>query len=102
MTKALAFLTVTLITAILAGGCSSIQKPADAPIGYQGTGDVIEYHPNGKIKRKAEYLNGELVSVVRFYPSGTEESSEQYARGEIQDATYYFASGRVKTEIRGK
>lgn len=101
MTKTVAFLSATLMTVALVGGCVSVEKPIDTPISYDGTGDVTEYHPNGKIKRKAVYLNGELVSVVRFYPSGTEESNEQYTLGEIHDATYYFASGRVKTKISG-
>jgi len=100
--KTTKFLTATLMTVALVGGCSTGRKSADTPISYHGTGDVIEYHPNGKVKRKAEYLNGELVSVVRFYASGKEESNEQYALGEIHDATYYFADGRVKTEISGK
>lgn len=102
MMKTVAFLTATLMTATLAGGCSSIEKPLASPTSYHGTGEVVEYHANGKIKRKAEYQSGELVSVVRFYASGTEQSNEHYAVGEIHDATYYFADGRVKTRIRSK
>jgi len=102
MMKTVAILTVTLMTAALLSACSGFQESAAEPISYHGTGDVVEYHPNGKIKRKAEYLNGELVSVVNFYPSGKEESREHYATGELQDATYYFTDGRVKTRITGK
>lgn len=102
MPKTVAILTAALTIAALVAGCSSVRKTAGEPISYGGTGDVVEYHPNGRLKRKAEYLNGELVSVVSFYPSGTEKSDEHYALGEIHDATYYFADGRVKTRITGK
>ena len=102
MTKTVAILTATLMVAALLSACSGFQESAAEPINYHGSGDVVEYHSNGKIKRKAEYLNGELVSVVDFYPSGTEKSREHYTMGELQDATYYFASGRVKTRITGK
>ena len=84
----------------LFGACSSVHKAADEPIGHHGTGNVVEFHPNGKVKREAEYRDGELVSVVTYYASGTEESNEHYMLGEIHAATYYFADGRVKTRIR--
>ena len=100
MTKKIAATIVTLLAVSLLAGCSSFQEKG--PIAYSGTGDIVEYHANGKIKRKTEYMDGELVSVVSFYASGTEEFTELYTSGELHDATYYFASGRVKTEIRGK
>ena len=97
--------TATLIAAILATtlltGCGSIPQSSDTIINYSGTGDVVEYHANGKVKRKAVYINGQLVSVVSFYASGAQESTEQYQSGEIHSAAYFFRSGRVKTEING-
>ena len=99
MTKLISQLSITLMMVTLLGGCSSIGKPADGPIVHQGTGNVVEYYANGKVKREAEYLDGELVAVVTYYASGTEESNEHYELGHIHDATYYFADGRVKTEI---
>ena len=98
MTKNATFLIATLVAAALMGGCS-FQKQAAEPINYHGTGDIVEYHPNGKVKRKREYQDGELVSVVSFYASGTEKSNEHYTMGELHDATYFFADGRVKTRI---
>ena len=99
MTKLISQLSITLVVVALLGGCSSVRGPADGPIVHQGTGNVVEYHANGKIKREAEYLDGELVTVVTYYASGTEKSNEHYALGDIHDATYYFADGRVKTKI---
>ena len=99
MTKLISQLSITLVMVTLLGGCSSVRGPADGPIIHQGTGNVVEYHANGKVKREAEYLDGELVTVVTYYASGTEESNEHYELGHIHDATYYFADGRTKTEI---
>ena len=99
MTKLISKISITLVMVTLLGGCSSVRGPADGPIVHQGTGNVVEYHANGKIKREAEYLDGELVTVVTYYASGTEESNEHYELGHIHDATYYFADGRTKTEI---
>ena len=95
---ALQIATALMMIAFL-GACSSVHRPAGEPIGHHGTGNVVEYHPNGKVKREAEYRDGELLSVVTFYASGTEESNERYMLGEIHAATYYFADGRVKTKI---
>jgi hypothetical protein len=101
MAKTIANLTITLMAVTLVGACTGFQKQGP-PTSYDGTGDIVEYHSNGSLKRKAEYLNGELVSVVGFYPSGAEEFDEHYTMGELQDATYYFASGRVRAEVGGK
>ena len=102
MKKTMITLTATLMTVVLIGGCSSVRKPGEPPISYSGTGYVVEYHANGKISRKTEYLNGEMTSDVTYYASGTEKSNAHYTQGEMHDATYYFASGRVKAEIRPK
>ena len=93
--------TVTLMAATLLAGCSGIPQSSDTVVNYSGSGDVVQYHANGKVKRKAVYLDGQLVSVVSFYANGAEESNEQYQLGEIHSATYFFRSGRVKTTING-
>ena len=73
-------IAITLMMVTLFGACSSVHKAADEPIGHHGTGNVVEFHPNGKVKREAEYRDGELVSVVTYYASGTEESNELGSR----------------------
>ena len=99
MKKRAVQIAITLTMVTLLGACSSIHKPAGEAISHHGTGTVVEYHPNGKVKREAEYRDGALLSVVTYYASGTEESNENYMLGEIHAATYYFADGRVKTKI---
>jgi antitoxin component YwqK of YwqJK toxin-antitoxin module len=94
-------LIATMLTAGFLAGCGSTPQPVDIAATYQGSGDVVEYHPNGKVKRKTAYDNGQLVSVVSFYASGTEESNEHYQQGRIHSATYFYSSGRVKTEVIG-
>ena len=83
----------------LTGGCSSVPTAADNAIEHLDTGSVVEYHANGKVKREAEYTDGELVTLITYYASGTEASNEHYMLGELLAATYYFADGRVKTKI---
>lgn len=101
MTRTTATLIAAILAATLLAGCSSFPHSSDTVINYSGSGDVLEYHANGKVKRKAVYLDGKLVSVVSFYANGAKESNEQYQLGEIHSATYFFRSGRVKTTING-
>lgn len=99
MTKKAAILLATVAAASLTSACTTVKTNDQAIVHLQGTGDVLDYHPNGKVRRKANYVDGELVSEVRYFASGSEESNEQYHDGELQNATYFYASGRVKTRI---
>jgi hypothetical protein len=95
---ALQLMAVTTIVTLI-GGCSSSPTAADIAIEHLDTGSLVEYHANGKVKREAEYTDGELVTLITYYASGTEASNEHYLLGELLAATYYFADGRVKTRI---
>lgn len=101
MTKTTATFIAAILASTLLAGCSNNPRSSDTVTKYSGSGDVVEYHANGEVKRKAVYVDGQLVSVVSFYASGTKESSEQYQLGEIHSATYFFRSGRVKTRVNG-
>jgi len=92
--------TATLMAACLVAGCSA--QPIEPPDAYRGTGEIVDYHANGKVKRVARYEAGELASQVSYYASGTEASNELFESGEIQSATYYFENGEVKTEVTAR
>jgi len=98
MIKTTALSIATLLAITLTAGCSTQQSGLTADK-HPVSGEVVEYHPNGKVKRKAEYLDGQLVSVDSYYASGATESNELYQSGEIHSGTYFFTSGRVKANI---
>jgi antitoxin component YwqK of YwqJK toxin-antitoxin module len=100
MTKTLIFVALVFAAASLAGCGSSPHKSALASE-FDGSGKLTEFHANGKVKRKATFLDGELVSAASYYASGVEESDEQYELGKIHSATYYFSNGRVKASLVG-
>jgi len=98
MIKITALSIATILAITLTVGCSTQQSSLTADK-HPVSGEVVEYHANGKVKRRAEYLDGQLVSVDSYYASGTTESNEQYQSGEIHSGTYFFTSGRVKAKI---
>lgn len=102
MKKSLLQLMAVGMIVTLTAGCSSVPTAADIAIEHLDTGSLVEYHANGKVKREAEYKDGELVTLITYYASGTEASNEHYLLGELLAATYYFADGRVKTKISSK
>ena len=101
MTRMINLLAAITATVGLTAACSSAPRPGDAITEYSGSGTVVEYHANGKVRRKAEYVDGRLSTVASYYASGQQESSERYEHGELESATYYFASGRVKARVDG-
>jgi antitoxin component YwqK of YwqJK toxin-antitoxin module len=80
-------------------GCETAQPIDISQIQYQGTGEIVDYHPNGRLKRKTEFVDGNLVKSVSFFASGTRASEEQFAEGALTNAVYYFTSGEVKTRV---
>jgi hypothetical protein len=98
MTKTTALSIAAILVITMTAGCST-QRPSLAADKHPVSGEVVEYHANGKVKRKAEYLDGQLVSVNSYYANGSTEFNEQYQSGEIHSGTYFFTSGRVKAEI---
>ena len=101
MIKITALSIATILAITLTAGCS-IQESSLTADKHPVSGEVVEYHANGKVKRKAEYHDGQLVSVDSYYASGTTESNEQYQSGEIYSGTYFFTSGRVKARINAE
>ena len=83
----------------LFAGCSSAPNAAPMMDAYTGTGKTVEYHENGKVKREARYVDGELINLTTYYASGTKQSDELYKAGKIHSAAYYFSSGRLKAEV---
>ena len=101
MIKITALSIATILAITLTASCSTQQSSLTTDK-HPVSGEVVEYHSNGKVKRKAEYLDGQLVSVDSYYASGTTESNEQYQSGEIHSGTYFFTSGRVKAKINAE
>ena len=101
MIKITALSIATILAITLTASCST-QKSSLTADKHPVSGELVEYHANGTVRRKAEYLDGQLVSVDSYYASGTTESNEQYQSGEIQSATYFFTSGRVKAKINAE
>ena len=100
MTKTLIFVAMVFAAASLAG-CGSSPHQRVLASDFNGSGELTEYHANGKVKRKATFLDGQLVSAATYYPSGVDESDEHYELGKIHSATYFFSNGRVKASLVG-
>ncbi len=66
---------------------------------YQGTGEVIEYHANGKVKSKSVFVQGQLTSTVTFFTSGTKDCEQTFRDHQLHSETCYFTSGDVKRTI---
>ena len=95
-----AFILSSLLFAIPAiSGCETAPSVDTSKIHYQGSGEVVDYHPNGKLKRRADFVDGKLVRSISFYASGTRSDEEEYSEGEIAGAVYYFKNGEVKTRV---
>ena len=88
-----------LIVCVFLAGCSTTPKSFGPGDDYEGSGVFTEYHDNGKVKRRAEYADGQLVSVTSYFASGVQKSEEHYSNGKIANATYYLASGRIKATL---
>ena len=95
-------ITILLLGLVVVSGCETIQGYETPEISYAGTGEVVDYHANGRVKRKTDFVDGHLVSTVSFYASGTMASEEEYAEGKLTRAVYYFKSGDVKTRVGAK
>ena len=89
----------TLLLAVVLASCEAMPVQNTAVQTYQGTGDVVEYHANGKVSRKASFVDGHLVSSVSFYTSGVMESTENYSEDQLKTATYYYKSGDIKATV---
>ena len=99
MSKKAYVLSSLLFVIAAISGCETAQSVDTSKIHYQGTGEVVDYHPNGALKRKADFVDGKLVKSVSFYASGTRAAEEEYSEGELASAVYYFKSGEVKTTV---
>jgi antitoxin component YwqK of YwqJK toxin-antitoxin module len=101
MNKHSAKLLAVGMAAIFLSGCAGTMQPIEQTANFHGTGEVVEYHANGKVRRKATYVDGRLVTTESYYASGTKESDESYDYGELHSATYFFSSGEVRATITG-
>jgi antitoxin component YwqK of YwqJK toxin-antitoxin module len=100
MTKTLIFVAM-VFAAVSLPGCGSSPHQSVLASNFDGSGELTEFHANGKVKRKATFLDGQLVSAASYYPSGVEESDEHYELGKIHSATYFFSNGQVKASLVG-
>ena len=98
MIKTLIFVAIVFAVVSLAG-CGSYPHQSVLAADFDGSGKLTEYHANGKIKHKATFLDGQMVSAASYYASGVEESEEHYELGKIHSATYFFSNGRVKASL---
>jgi len=87
------------ITIFLLASCSNISIDGVVTIEYQGTGEVIEYHANGKIKSKSVFVQGQRTSTVTFFASGTKACEQIFRDNQLHSETCYFTSGDVKRTV---
>ena len=65
---------------------------------FKEISDVIEYYPNGRIKNKAHFIDGELNGEVISYSENGNIIEKVFMKGKLLDgeAFVYYPSGKLK------